>query len=236
MPRRERALAGTAAPRPRHRGAGRSQRRGRGALRIGARDRFVFLSVGGIEPRKGSRELIEALAAIRDVRPRPLLAIVGGHSFQDHAAYRDDALARAEALGLREGEDFVQLGTLADAEMPVAFAAADAFAFPSTKEGFGLVVLEALAASLPVVASDLPVLLEYLEADRDVLMVPTGDADALAGAMRRIVTEPSLRARLAATGPAIARRFPWSDVARMHATIYRDLVAAGSSPSTAAKA
>jgi len=191
--------------------------------RIGAADRFVFLTVGGIEPRKGSRELFEALAAVRHLEPRPLLAIVGGHSFQDYEAYRQGVFDRAATLGLREGEDFVRPGTVADDELPGWYAAADAFAFPSAKEGFGIVVLEALAAGLPVVTSDLPVFREYLTPDADALMVPVGSSFELAGAMERLVREPELRSRLAATGPAVARRFPWSDTARAHVRIYRDL-------------
>jgi glycosyltransferase involved in cell wall biosynthesis len=87
--------------------------------RMGARDRFVFLTVGGIEPRKGSRELFEALAGVRDLEPRPLLVIVGGHSFQDHDAYRRAAFERAGELGLREDEDYVRLGTLPDTDLPI---------------------------------------------------------------------------------------------------------------------
>jgi len=196
--------------------------------RVGAGDRFVFLTVGGIEPRKGSRELFEALAAVRHLEPRPLLAIVGGHSFQDYEAYRQGVFERAAALGLREGEDYVRPGTVGDGELPAWYAAADAFAFPSVKEGFGIVVLEALAAGLPVVTSDLPVFREYLAPDRDALMVPVGSHRELARAMGRLVREPDLRSRLAAAGPAIARRHPWSDAARAHAEIYRGLT--GRSP------
>lgn len=205
--------------------------------RIGALDRFVFLTVGGIEPRKGSLELFEALAAVRDLGPRPLLAIVGGHSFQDHEVYRRATFERAEELGLREGEDYVRLGTLPDATLPVAYAAADAFAFPSTKEGFGIVVLEALAAGLPVVATDLPVFREYLVPDRDALMVPPGDPDALGAAMARLVSEPDLRSRLSAAGPSVASRFRWADTARAHVDVYRALAAGSTStPSEAATA
>ena len=193
--------------------------------RIGASDRFVFLTVGGIEPRKGSRELFEALAAVRHLEPRPLLVIVGGHSFQDYEAYRQDVFDRAAELGLLEGVDFVRPGTVSDDELPGWYAAADAFAFPSAKEGFGIVVLEALASGLPVVSSDLPVFREYLVPDVDALMVPAGSSQELAEAMERLVREPDLRSRLAATGPDVARRFPWSDTARTHARIYRDVVA-----------
>ncbi|HEX6492768.1 MAG TPA: glycosyltransferase, partial [Candidatus Dormibacteraeota bacterium] len=60
--------------------------------RLGVDGRFLFLTVGGIEPRKGSAELLEAMAALRTlVEPAPVLAVVGGHSFQDHTAYREAA-------------------------------------------------------------------------------------------------------------------------------------------------
>ena len=78
-----------------------------------------------------------------------MLAVVGGHSFQDYAPYREAALAALPGLGLGSGEDVVLLGTLPDDDLPRLVPRADAFAFPSVKEGFGLVVLEALAAGRP---------------------------------------------------------------------------------------
>ena len=89
---------------------------------------------------------------------------IGGHSFQDYAPYRDDALARLPELGLDLGRDVVLLGTVPEAELGAWYRAADALAFPSVKEGWGLAVLEAMSADLPVVASDLPVFREYLVA------------------------------------------------------------------------
>src|SRR3990172_5716058 len=181
--------------------------------RIGARDRFVFLTVGGIEPRKGSLELFEALAALWNLDPPPLLAVVGGHSFQDHEAYRRTVFDRAEVLGLREGEDYVRLGTVTEAELPVAYAAADALAFPSTKEGFGIVLLEALAAGLPVVTTDLPVFHEFLVPGRDALMVPAGGGGGFGGAVGRRGRPP-----------------PGAPPRRAHVDVYRALAAGSVSP------
>ena len=104
-----------------------------------------------------------------------MLAVVGGHSFQDYRAYRDAALAGLPELGLELGRDVVLLGTVSDDELPAWYRAADAFAFPSVKEGWGLAVLEALSAGLPVVASDIPVFREYLTDGRDALLVPPAD-------------------------------------------------------------
>lgn len=193
--------------------------------RIGAADRFLFLTVGGIEPRKGSLTLVEALAALgRRLRPSPMLAVVGGHSFQDHRPYRESVLARAEQLGVGLGRDLVMLGTVPDDELPRWYWAADAFVFPSINEGFGLVVLEALASGLPVVAAGLPVLRQYLTDGESALLAAPGDPASLAEAMELLVRDEALRGALAAAGPGIAARFSWDRTAARHATLYGRLV------------
>lgn len=194
--------------------------------RVGADGRFLFLTVGGIEPRKGSIDLVEALANVRAVVDTPpVLAVVGGHSFQDYAEYRDRFFERAAALGVDVGRDVVLLGTVPDEELPGWYHAADAFVFPSVKEGWGLVVLEALAAGLPVITTDIAVFREYLTDGEGALMVPAGDASALAEAMRRVASDADLRSRLAAAGPAVASRYTWEACARRHIEIYREVSA-----------
>jgi glycosyltransferase-like protein len=188
---------------------------------IGAGDRFVYLTVGGIEPRKGSVHLIDALAKLKATHPDPpTLAIVGGHSFQDYRAYREGVLNSMETNGLKLGEDVVLLGTVSDQELPEWFGAADGFAFPSLKEGWGLVVLEAMAAGLPVVASDIPVFHEFLTHEQDALMTRAGDADSLAAGLARLVDDPATRQRLAQRGPVVAAGYTWADTAAQHLEIY----------------
>ena len=92
------------------------------------------------------------------------------------------------------------LGALAPAEIESLYRAADVFAFPSVKEGFGLAALEALAADLPVVASDIDVFREFLGDGESALLAPVGDARALAAAMARVARDELLRARLRAGG------------------------------------
>lgn len=191
--------------------------------RVGARGRFLFLTVGGIEPRKGSLELVEALAKVRTVvSPPPLVAVVGGHSFQDHRSYRQRVQDRAAQLGVPVGEAVVLLGTVPEEELPRWYHTADAFVFPSNKEGWGLALLEALAAGLATVTTDIPVFREFL-GEQDALLAPAGDAGALGDVMARVALDPELRNRLGRRGPRVAGRFTWRRCAEQHAAIYRRL-------------
>ncbi|MHC8504543.1 MSMEG_0565 family glycosyltransferase [Pseudonocardia artemisiae] len=186
-----------------------------------ANGKFVFLAVGGVEPRKGTVHAFRALAQLKRERgPRAVLAIVGGHSFQDYTAYREAALASLPELGLTLGEDVVLLGTVDETELAGWYHAADALSFPSVKEGWGLVVLEAMGAGLPVIASDLPVFGEYLVDGESALLPAVGDPDALAAAMRTMIDDPALRQRLSAAGRAVLPRFTWEASARRHQQIY----------------
>ena len=183
-------------------------------------DRFAVLTVGGIEPRKGSLTLARALAELRRLVPErdPLLLVAGGITLFD---YRHE-LERFEAL-TRE-LDVARHVRVLGAQPPEAierlYRAADAFAFPSIKEGFGLAALEALAAELPVVASDLDVFRSFLADGASALLTPTGDAGALARALARVAVDGELCARLRAGGRRVAREYTWDVAAVAHEQAY----------------
>jgi glycosyltransferase-like protein len=205
----------------------------RAALRreAGLADRFVFLSVGGIEPRKGTVYLFEALAALiadASLHPRPAVVIIGGHSFQDYQEYHDNALAMLDELGLELGTDVIQLGTVTDQELHDWYRTADALAFPSVKEGWGLAVLEAMSADLPVVASDIAVFREYLTDGTNAVLTAVGDPQSLAAGLRTVITDAGLRQRLIAGGQLVVPRFTWDRAAREHARIYDSITASRS--------
>ncbi|MCW2947900.1 MAG: glycosyl transferase family 1, partial [Actinoallomurus sp.] len=136
--------------------AGDSQSAARARRRWKDRLGRYVLAVGGIEPRKGSLDLLESYAALHAEQPGLHLVIAGGETLFDYRDYRSEWERRSVELGVRP----VVLGPVDHAGLPSLVAAADAFAFPSIKEGFGLAAMEALAAEVPLVVRDLPVLRE----------------------------------------------------------------------------
>ncbi len=113
----------------------------------------LVLTVGGIEPRKGTLDLVEAMAAVSTSHPGARLAIAGGETLFDYRDYRRGVEARCAELGVAP----IVLGPVAEERLPSLVAACDVFVLVSTKEGFGLAAMEALAARRPVVLRDLPV-------------------------------------------------------------------------------
>jgi glycosyltransferase-like protein len=193
---------------------------------VGALERPLYLAVGGIEPRKGTRDLFEALPYVRQRGIDPALVIVGGHSFQDYREYRDAALQRLPELGLRLGDDVIEIGTVDDQTLAHWFRSVDVLAMPSTKEGFGLVALEGLAAQVPVVASSIPVFAEFLDDGVNALLPEVGNPRAIADALYRATTDEVLRATLISGGEKLLPAFTWSESARQHEVVYEDVIVA----------
>jgi glycosyltransferase-like protein len=193
----------------------------------GLGDRFTVMTVGGIEPRKGSLTLLDAFAALRTLVPErdPLLLIAGGMTLFDYRHERDRFAARAVALGVNAHVRV--LGPLGAETMEGLFRAADAFAFPSVREGFGLAALEALAAELPVAASDLDVFRSFLVDHESALLVPPGDGPALGRALARIALDPALAARLRAGGRRVVPEHTWDAAAAAHERAYEAFLGAG---------
>jgi phosphatidyl-myo-inositol alpha-mannosyltransferase len=174
--------------------------------------------VGRLHRRKGFPTAVEAFGALAAGRPDLRMVVVGDGV--DRAALDQlDPATRARV---------VHLGTRPNADLPSILAACDAFMAPNTGgESFGLVLLEAMASSVPVVASDIPGFDEIVTDGLDGLLVPPGDADALASGIARLLDDPALAARLVASGRSRAAQFDWSIVAERVEEAYRDAVAGG---------
>jgi glycosyltransferase-like protein len=178
--------------------------RGRWRDRLG---RYV-LSLGGIEPRKGTLDLLEAYALLRQRRPDVGFVLAGGETLFDYRDYRAAFDRRAAELGVEPQ----LLGVVAHDELPSLVAEASALGFVSTQEGFGLAPLEALAAGVPVVARDLPVLREVLGEHVTYARTPLAIADALE---RGLDAPPDPDG-----GRAHARGFSWDRCAAEHLAFY----------------
>src|SRR5262249_16785230 len=107
----------------------------------------------------------------------------------------------------------LMLGRVTDADLASLYAAADVFVAAATGgEGFGLVLLEAMAAGWPIVATDIPGYREVIRADVDALVGPRNDAPSLAETVRRILESPALAARLRRSARDRVRHFDWERV------------------------
>ena len=188
------------------------------AARAAWRDELgaYVLAVGGIEPRKGTLDLLTAFA---DLPPRERdglrLVIAGGETLFDYRDYRE----RFDAEARRRGVEPVVLGPVPQERMAALVAEARVLGFVSTKEGFGLAAMEALAAGVPVVARELPVLREVF---RDAVAY-AADVDGMTAALARALhgdgPDPARGRRLAAG-------YSWATAAASHLRLYRALTSA----------
>jgi glycosyltransferase involved in cell wall biosynthesis len=195
--------------------------------RFGWGDRPTILALGGVQPRKGSRVLLEAFARARArIGHGALLVVAGiGERREFHAVWQEDA----ERLGVRivtdpadlADADVLELGVVANDDMPGLYRACDALVTPSTREGFGLVALEAAASGIPNVLSDLPVFKEHFADGESCLTVVAGDSGSLALGLVRAMRETAVRERVIAGARSVVATLTWQDCARGYEEIYR---------------
>jgi glycosyltransferase involved in cell wall biosynthesis len=172
---------------------------------------LALLCVASLTPRKGHLVLLDALAELIELDWH--LTCVG--SMERDPACARSIVAAIDRLGLHRRVTLV--GERTEADVAAFYREADLFVLPSYHEGYGMVLIEALARGLPLVATSAGAIPETVPTDAGVL-VPPGDARALASALRQVMTEPALRARLLAGARAARRRLPnWSDAVRLFA-------------------
>jgi glycosyltransferase involved in cell wall biosynthesis len=173
-----------------------------------------FLYLGTIEPRKNLAVLLAAYRALpAATRAAMPLLLAGGRGWLDGPIF--EALARTP--GAR------WLGRVPEADLPALLGGATAFVYPSLYEGFGLPVLEAMAAGTPVVTSNVSSLPEV--AGDAALLVDPHDVEALASAMARLAEDEALTGRLREAGRVQAARFSWRRAAEETRGVYAELLA-----------
>jgi glycosyltransferase-like protein len=185
-----------------------------------APDAPVLLAIGGIEERKNTIRILRAFRTLQSQHPSCRLVIAGGASLLDHDAYQARFAQNLAQSGLPDGS-VVRTGPWPQELMPALYRAATTLVFPSTKEGFGLVVLEAMASGVPVVTSRIAPFTEYL-GDDDVLWCDPLATASIAAAMAASL-DPARRAHCIAHGFAIAAAHDWMRTAQAHLATYHKL-------------
>jgi len=186
-----------------------------------APDRRIILCVSRIDYQKNQIGLVEAFDRVKERIPEVHLVLLGPVTV---AGYRERLVARIKDLGLTERVTLVPGLRPDDAMLPAAYHAAEVFCLPSLHEPFGIVILEAWAAGLPVVAARVGGIPSFTRDGEDIVHAEPDHAEDLAARLIQVLQDPSLASRIGAAGQAKARReFAWSSIAARLMDIYREL-------------
>ncbi|RIL04734.1 hypothetical protein DCC79_16495 [bacterium] len=179
-------------------------------------DAAVITLIGRLTPQKGVEDLLDAARLVCDARPEARFLIAG------HGPLREDLEARAAGLGLNGAVRF--LGYCAD--IPPLLAASDIVVLPSRAEGLPLVLLEALAAGRPVVASRVGGIPDVVRDNETGLLVPPNAPDRVADGLLDLLAHPDRAQAMGLAGRSLVRRqFSPEHAARRLAAIYRTVLA-----------
>jgi phosphatidyl-myo-inositol alpha-mannosyltransferase len=177
------------------------------------------------EPRKGLPVLLEAMRIVVRTHPGAQLLIAG----------RGDADDVRKLLGEDLRPHVALLGELSEADKAAFLRSVDVYCAPNLLgESFGVILIEALAAGAPIVASDLDAFASVLEGGEAGVLVPRGDAAALARALSALLDDPARRAELSARGQEVAAGYDWQVLARRILAVYETVVGPGGHEVTAA--
>ena len=172
----------------------------------GLRDgKLNILFVGRMDRRKGLPYLFKALPIIQRSIPRLVRLILVGEG-----NLRRKVMPRPVSLG---GAEIMAVGRV-DAELlPRYYASADVFCAPATgRESFGIVLLEAMAAGVPIVASDIPGFRRVVTRGRDGILTAPGSPEEIADAVARIASDSAMAARMIAAGREKALSYDWRSI------------------------
>ncbi|HKG91391.1 MAG TPA: glycosyltransferase family 1 protein [Gemmatimonadaceae bacterium] len=185
-----------------------------GALRerLGIRDAPLVLTVGTLEPRKNHARLVHAFEGMGERFAGAHLVLAGQRGWKTGGL--DEVLAASPAR-----ERIHVLGRVSPDELSALYSTATVFAYPSLYEGFGLPLLEAMAAGAPVITSNVSSLPE-VAGDAALLVSPTS-VEAIRHAIERLLADETLRADLARRGRVREREFTWRRTAELTLDSYR---------------
>jgi glycosyltransferase involved in cell wall biosynthesis len=182
-------------------------------------DQFV-LYMGGFDLRKQVNQLLLAYTYVGQAEGDNIPLVIAGREPEWGTYMFPDLRKYAEQLNIT---DYVRwIGYVDEADKPSLYRLADVFAFPSMYEGFGLPVLEAMSCGTPVVANDIPPIVEIVE--DNAFLVPEGDARRMGGAIIALLLQRDLHDSMANAGLARATSFSWRKTARETLAVYEQVM------------
>ena len=176
----------------------------------------IVLYVGRLDPYKNVPMLVDAFAMIRRETDKPIHLLIVGPEDPRYP----EARLHAQYRGISENVSFIHGAS--DAELLAAYRSATVLVNPSRYEGFGLPMVEAMKCGIPVICTDGGSQPEIAGGAAEI--VPAGDEAALAGAIKRVLEDDSLRKDLSAKGLERAKRFSWDATAAETLALYKEVL------------
>jgi glycosyltransferase involved in cell wall biosynthesis len=170
-----------------------------------------YMMVGSFEPRKNHKTAIDAFARIKDKSNQLKLLLIGIPN-----EYQKKLVQYTMEKGVHDQVIFA--GYVPEKEVAVLYSVATAFLFPSSAEGFGLPIIEAMATGCPVIASDLNVFHEI--GGEAASYIGVGDRESLATEMQRMLEDPQYRANFVLEGLARSLKYNWEHAAEETLRVY----------------
>ena len=185
-------------------------------------DAFLVVMVGRLDPQKNQAMAIEAVRKLREKHPNMYLLMIGhvtDQNYRTELQFEIDRSACPGRMALIPGLD-PSTNALVD-----AYHAADLFVLPSSHEPFGIVILEAWAAGLPVIATRVGGIRALVNDGVDGLLVESGDSDALAHSISQLATDDTQRQRLAEAGKKKAlKQYSWDRITDQLISVYEEVI------------
>ncbi|MBA7620644.1 D-inositol-3-phosphate glycosyltransferase [subsurface metagenome] len=190
--------------------------RQRSRQKPGLGNEFVVMTIARLESVKGIEYLIRAISKLKEASPQSInikLVIVGDGS------ERENLESLSAKLGLTERVKF--LGQIPNEKIPEYLAEADCFCLPSLREGFGIVILEAQAAGIPVIGTKVGGILDLIEDDKTGILVESKNPEAISRAISKIYANPDFVQNLVQNARINLEKYNWDNISQQVFNIYQ---------------
>lgn len=180
----------------------------------------VLLFVGTIMPRKGVRELVQAFGRVLAETKDDVTLLIAGENHLDDA-YTNSVHEEIRTAAMQDRVEL--LGFVPHEELPGLYALADAFVMPSLEEGFGMTVVEAMAAGTPVISTKVGGIDRVVESGVHGLLVNPGDVRGLTEAINCLIASQEKREQMGKRAETRARTFAWNRIGQQYISTYEEL-------------